>query len=270
MRRMSLPRPLVAAFVLVAACGGDGRSSGKQSMMNPGPTDPVLTPDDSVVYGHSASALYTVDPDTLKVMEVGPFQWPSGSDEMTDIALDGKGNMVGISFGAVYSIDKSNAKCTFLSTFQGDRFNGLSFIYADVADGSQEQLVGADGDGTVWKIDPMTGHQTILGNYGGSWQSSGDLVSVAGATYATVTSFLDPSDTLVKVDTITGNATAIGPTGVSGIWGLGYWRARLFGFTQTQGLVTININTGVATPVSNEGVSWYGAGVTTAAPTTVQ
>ena len=260
--------------MLLSGCAEDARGTGKTpTPVTPDPTmnGPIVQPaDDAVVYGHSATMLFTVDPDTLAVKPVANFVWPSGPDEMTDIALDKDGNMVGISFGAVYAIDKSNAKCTFLSHFSGASFNGLSFIYATVADVGQEILVGASTDGSVYKINPMTGAQTLIGSYGSGWGSSGDLVSVAGATYATVSGPFDSSDTLVTVDPTTGKATKIGSTGVSNIWGLGYWKQKLFGFTESSGLVLININTGAATPISNGGTSWYGAGVTTAAPTTVQ
>src|SRR5437870_2265465 len=61
------------------------------------------------VYAHSMDTLYQVDPDTLAVTMIGPFVWSTGSDRMTDIALDRTGNMVGVSFTKVYSIDKTNA-----------------------------------------------------------------------------------------------------------------------------------------------------------------
>ena len=227
----------------------------------------VVTPT-AFVYAHTDSMLYTVDPDTLAIAPVAAFGWPNGSDTMTDIALDHAGNMVGISYGSIFAIDKTTAKCTFLSTFQGGSFNGLSFIANST--GSNEILVGADLNGDLYRVDSSTGAQTLIGNYGSGWVSSGDLVSVEGATYATVIG-TGGSDILVKVDTATGKATQIGETGYNSIWGLGYWKQKVFGFTAQDGMVTIDVTTGKATPAPSQtgSISWYGAGVTTAAPITV-
>ena len=188
---------------------------------------------------------------------------------MTDIALDKDGNMIGVSATRVYAVDKSNSKCTFLSNFQGNEFNGLSFIAAD-QNGGTEILVGASASGDVYRLDPTTGAQTQIGSYGPGLGSSGDLVSVQGATYATARNIADDYDTLVKIDAKTGKATPVGSTGTAHIYGLGYWKQKLFGFSEQSGVVLININTGASTPVAGGGsISWYGAGVTTSAPITV-
>ena len=220
------------------------------------------------VYAHTDTMLYSVDPVTLAIASIASFKWPQGADMMTDIALDHGGNMIGISYSSIYAIDKTTAKCTFLSAFQGGSFNGLSFIAN--SSGSNEELVGADSNGDVYRVDPTTGLQTLIGNYGHGWASSGDLVSVEGSTYATVVG-TEASDVLVKVDPTTGVATKIGLTGARSIWGLGYWKQKLFGFTSLDGMVTIDITTGKATPAPSQSgnISWFGAGVTTAAPITV-
>src|SRR5690349_18516349 len=67
------------------------------------------------VYAHSMDTLYKVDPDTLAVSMIGPFVWSTGTDQMTDIALDRNANMIGVSFTKVYSVDKTNAHATFLA-----------------------------------------------------------------------------------------------------------------------------------------------------------
>src|SRR5262245_36699579 len=61
------------------------------------------------VYAHTASTLYAVDPDLLTVTTIGGFGWPGSSDEMTDIAIDATGYMVGISYTDVYAVDKDTA-----------------------------------------------------------------------------------------------------------------------------------------------------------------
>src|SRR5215210_7033671 len=91
-------------------------------------TEQVMT----FVYAHTSSQLYRVDPDTLGVTLVGNFTFAGGgSDQITDLAIDKTGLMIGISFTSVYRIDPSNAACTRLSQDLTGTFNGLSFVPAD-------------------------------------------------------------------------------------------------------------------------------------------
>jgi hypothetical protein len=219
------------------------------------------------VYAHSADTLYKVDPDTLAVTMVGPFVWSTGTDQMTDIALDRTGNMIGVSFTKVYAVDKMTAHATFLANLS-TQFNGLSFIPPAGPDPNlPEKLVGTTLDGSVWEINPMTGASTQFGAYGGDLTSSGDLVSVAGfGTVATVKHGTTGNDFLARVDPTTGVATVIGDTGFQNIWGVGFWKGRVYGFTDGMQFVLIDPNTGVATLQQASNVMWWGAGVTTSAP----
>ncbi len=221
----------------------------------------------AAVYAHSDAELYRVDPDTLKVQLVAPFTWPNGSDQMTDIAIDKNGLMIGISFDKVYSVDKDTAACTFLSNLDRS-FNGLSFVPAQMADPSgAEKLVASALDGSLYEVDPASGSSHLIGNFGGGLTSSGDVVSVSGfGTVATVKTTNGASDYLATVDTLTGTAKTIGATGVSDIWGLGFWKDKVFGFTSSNQFVLIDPKTGAAQVVSSGSVSWWGAGVTTSAP----
>ena len=219
------------------------------------------------VYAHTASELYKIDPDTLDVTLVAAFGWPNMlGDSMTDIALDKDANMVGISFGTVYAVNKDTAACTRLAALDR-QFNGLSFIPADEVGTGTEILVGAALDGSVWRIDKATGASTLVGNYNGGFTSSGDIVSVTGfGTVATVKGGAGGTDKLVRVDANTGVATLIGDTGFTDIWGLGFWKDKVYGFTDYNEFILIDIHTGVGTLVKTGNVAWWGAGVTTSAP----
>jgi len=249
-----------------AATGDAARDAGAGSD-GPGPLPDGPPAFFGAVYAHSATDLYKVDPDTLDVTPVGAFVWPPGSllEQMTDIALDKDANMIGISFGKVFAVDKDTAVCTFLANLDRD-FNGLSFIPADEISTGQETLVGAANDGSLYRIDKTTGQSAAIGAYGGGLGSSGDLVSVTGfGTIATATS-TGATDILVRVDPNGGVATPIGDTGVADIWGLGYWAGKVFGFTESGQFVLVDHHTGAASPVETGGVHWWGAGVTTSAP----
>ena len=260
--------------VLVMACGPNiGDPDGQDPNGNqPDGGSPNIRPDgappalEAAVYAHSSTQLYRVDPETLEVSLVGNFQWPLVADEMTDIALDKDGNMTGISFSRVYSVDKDTAECTYLSDLI-TQFNGLSWVPANSPDpNAPEILVGAANNGQVVEINPGTGAQTTIGAYGGLWGSSGDMVAVRDfGILATVTDGIG-TDRLASIDPTTWQATIIGDTGVGQIWGLGFWKNQVYGFTDTRQFVLIDVNTGVATPVETGAVNWWGAGVTTSAP----
>ena len=234
----------------------------------PDGANPDATPGfTGAVYAHSSSQLYKIDPHTLDVTLVAPFDWPTAlPDQMTDIALDKDANMVGISFDIVYSVNKDTAACTRLADLDR-QFNGLSFIPGEEVGTGQEILVGAALDGSVWRIEKSTGVSTQIGNYSGGFTSSGDIVSVKGfGTVATVKGGSGATDKLVRVDAITGVATLIGDTGVTDIWGLGFWEDKVYGFTDYNQFVLIDVDTGTSTLVKTGDVAWWGAGVTTSAP----
>ena len=221
------------------------------------------------VYAHTASQLYRVDPDTLAVTLVGNFTITGGgSDQITDIAIDKSGQLVGISFTAVYRIDPATAAATRLSQNLTGTFNGLSFVPADQlgTTGPDVLVATRNADGGVFRIDPMTGATSPIGNMGG-FSSSGDLVSVAGfGTLQTADNGFGP-DRLVRLAPNTFAATPIGTDiGFADIWGIAYWKDKVFGFTDGGQFITIDPKTGVGTLVQGNGPRWWGAAVTTAAP----
>lgn len=201
---------------------------------------------------------------------VAPFGWGSvGSDEMTDIAVDKNGVMIGISYSRVYRVDSTTAQTTLLSSSLGGTYNGLSFVPATMlGQTGDDVLVGTNNaDGRVMRIDPMTGAATQVGDMGGAFRSSGDLVAVAGfGTAQTVPG--SASDMLAKLAPQTFVATAVGSgTGYGQIWGVAFWKDKVYGFTNQSYFVVIDPTTGVAMSVTQTpGLMWWGAAVTTVAP----
>ena len=224
----------------------------------------------SKVYAHSATILYQVDPDDLTLTEVGPFVWPEGltGEQMTDIAVDAAQNMIGVSFGRVYSVDKETAECTYLADLS-DGFNGLSFVDGD-GTSDETTLVGATTSGEWYTLDMETGASSLIGTYGEEMSSSGDIVFIRDAgAYATVNHPDYTTDVLVTVDPSSGSATVIGETGFDDIWGIGYWGGQIFGFTERGEFILIDATTGLGTLVETLDASFWGAGVTTLAPVVV-
>ncbi len=268
-------RALSLVFLLVA-CGSPHRAG------NGGVDAPVGGGSDSAgggdggdgtvvyVYAHTDTTLYKVDPDTYAVSMVGDFVWPGGAtDQMTDIAIDSAGGMVGISFTQVYKVDPTNANTTLLSSALAGTFNGLSYVPADqIGQTGDDVLVATrNDDGAVFRIDPMTGAATQIGNMG-NYASSGDLCSVSGfGTVQTVDGVGNTGDILTKLAPMSFHATPIGTaTGFGAIWGVAFWKGTIFGFTNNGEFITIDATTGVGTLVQSGGPQWWGAAVTTSAP----
>jgi hypothetical protein len=191
---------------------------------------------------------------------------------MTDIAIDRDGLMIGISYTRVYRIDPQTAQTTLLSgTLQG-MFNGLSFVPAgqvSLPEGPDVLVGSRNTDGAIFSIDPMTGAATQVGNMGGSWVSSGDIVSVHGfGTVATVTTAGGlGADVLARLEPGSFTATPIGTsTGYNDLWGVGFWEGKVFGFAEAGDFVLVDTTTGAASPVETSVPRWWGAAVTTSAP----
>src|SRR6185436_536548 len=123
---------LSVLLVAAAACsteigepgGDDAPGTPDPSGGNNGNNDGSMT----YVFAHTATELYKVDPDTLQITRVGPFQWVGAADQMTDLAIDKTGRMIGVSFSSVYQVDPRSARTTLLSSGLQGSFNGLSFV----------------------------------------------------------------------------------------------------------------------------------------------
>jgi hypothetical protein len=246
--------------LLVAACGREASSGADAAVVLTDGATQVMT----FVYAHSASALYRIDPDALTVTKVGDF---STGEQMSDIAINRSGVMIGISFTSVYLIDPTTAKATKLSEGLGGYINGMSFVPAGHFGqvGDDVLIATRNADGNVYRIDPTTGVTKLIGSTG-TTRSSGDIVSVAGfGTMLTAENGAAP-DSLVRLAPQTFEATVIGSTGFDQIWGVAYWKNRIFGFTNFGQFIAIDPTDGKSTLIQSGGPAWWGAAVITTAP----
>jgi hypothetical protein len=271
---VSRVRGLLLVAIACAACGNSIRPGGTNDAhgvsgdgRGTGGGDSSGSPGTASIFAHTATTLYTVDPDSYAVTRIGDFDFDA-SEQMTDLGIDATGNLVGVSFFSVYKVDPVTAHCTQLSSSISRSFNGLSFVpAAAVGTTGADVLVGTeDLDDLVFKVNPTTGAATRIGAMGGGYSSSGDIVSVDGfGTVQTVPG--SPHDVLVRLAPSTFAATPIGTdTGFDNIWGLGFWKGKVFGFTNAGELITLDPHTGVGTMVASGGPAWFGAAVTTTAP----
>jgi hypothetical protein len=269
-------RTAIAFALVMAACGPSGGGSDDDD--DGTSTDASVTnadrPDiqeNAAVFAHTSSELFRVDPLTFNITLVAPFTGDAAGDMMTDIAIDSEGQMIGISYTRVYRIDSQTAVTQRAGTGTlPQMFNGLSFVPSILAFGLEgpDVLIGSrNTDGKVFRIDPLTGQQTEIGDMGAGYQSSGDIVAVRDfGIVATTGGTLGP-DTLVRLAPTTFAATPIGDnTGWSDLWGVGFWHGKVFGFAEGGDFVIVDTITGAATLVEGSSRAWWGAAVTTAAP----
>lgn len=221
------------------------------------------------VFAHSGDTLFKLDPVSKAVTVVGQFSGcPSA---VLDIAIDEDGKMFGTTFGGLFRIDRTTARCSFITS--GSYPNSLSFVPKGTLDPNVEALVGYD-EATYMRIDPTTGMQTTIGSLGDGYVSSGDIVSViGGGTYLTVQGE-DCNDCIVQVNPVTGTLLRkIGPLGHSDVFGLAFWGGSAYGFSRSGKLFEINLTNARASvipmPQAPSGLGFYGAGSTTAAPLTL-
>lgn len=262
----------VLVSVSVAACGPGPRQNPGDDDGNAdgGPTGDGSggsTEGTTYVFAHTSTELYKVDPDSYDITLVAEFDWPGIGDEMTDLAIDKTGRMIGLSFGAVYNVDPLTAKATRLSYTTGGQFNGMSFVPADMVGRTGDDVLVAtrNEDGQVFEVNPATGDISSIGDMG-QYVSSGDLCAVVGfGTAQTVEG--SSSDVLVKLAPPTFTAQpAPGATGFGDIWGVAFWKNKVFGFTDGGQFILVDPATGAGTVVKSGGPRWWGAAVTTVAP----
>ena len=104
------------------------------------PDVPAVAPDpNAVVFAHSSEVLFRLDPQTLEITEVGPFD---GCGLVVDIAVDGNHDLYAsttASGAGIYRVDPDTAACSLLVA--GTFGNNLSFVPPGVLDPEREILV---------------------------------------------------------------------------------------------------------------------------------
>ena len=189
-----------------------------------------------VLYVHDSSGkLGTVDVASGAVSLIGNM-----GVVMTDIAFDPSGNLFGLSFTRLYTINPATAAASLIGVHGIPGGNALVF-------GTDGTLYGAGAStNSLFAINRATGASSNLGNIG--FFSGGDLAFKDSKLY------LATSNQLVRVD-LTANAsgTVVGPFGFSNVFGLATAEnGILYGISGTQ-VFSVNTVTGAGTLVSNFG-----------------
>ena len=185
----------------------------------------------------SSGGLATVDVATGDVNFIGAM-----GAVMTDIAFSPTGNLYGVTFSGLYSINPTTAATTFIGNL------GISGANALVFSSSGTLYAASNTTNSLYTINTATGLASNLGNIGHA--SGGDLAFHNGNFY-----LASANNQLVRIDLSNlANTTAIGSFGVSGVYGLASGDNNvLYGVAGTS-VYTVDTATGLATnPISFAG-----------------
>ncbi len=202
----------------------------------------------ALAYAHSTDTLYEVRLPSGKVTKIGPTH-----AQLTDIALVSNTQLYGINYQTIYQLDTSTGDASFLAPV--DTSNMVAF---DVAPDGRLYVGGGQG---LYLLDLVAGITTPIASYPFGFSASGDIAVLQGRLLGTART--SPSagaiDSLVEFDVNTGDATVIGSTGSSCIWGLAAFGETLYGLTCQGQVLRLDAQTGAATVLSTGGPAFWGA-----------
>lgn len=189
-------------------------------------TAPISFTETDYVVHDDQGTLATVDINTGDVSIVG-----SMSVVMTDIAFNKDGDLFGLTFQKLYSIDPQTAVVTEIGSHGIPNGNALVF-------GRDGSLYGAGRlSGGIYRIDTTTATSTLLGDTG--YSSAGDLTFSGTEVYLAST-----SGQLVRVDLNNPvNSYVVGAMGVSNVFGIATSAGSVYAVAGTS-LYRVNTSTG--------------------------
>ena len=224
----------------------------------------------AVIYAHSDTELYSMDPTTQAITDIGAFDdGTSSTPVITDLAVDASGNVWVNSeseiFRAAVPSKPGPVKLTLVSKItvgSGQKFYALGFAPAGVL-GSAETLVAGDNLGVLYAVE-NDGSTVELGGFGADgsgnpYELSGDIVfytqNATARGLATVRSCQKggscstSNDILAEVDVAAMSAAYASKTpatslkkqflgsgtGYGRLFGVGAWDDAVYAFARASG-----------------------------------
>jgi hypothetical protein len=192
---------------------------------------------------------------------IGRIRTQSGMEPIvTDVAVGPGGALWAISFATLYRVDIQTGMAIEVGPLNVSTANALAFD-------AQGALYSATwDDGSLLRVDTITGAATRLGGFGSGFTSWGDLAFAPdGTLFAAVRSSLNDG-VLVTVNPQTGAAARVGSIGVGDVFGLAFVGTALFGLTAdlstgTGALIRIDTSTGAGAVIRPLTFDAFGGGV---------
>lgn len=204
-------------------------------------------------FAHTADELYEINPFSRSLVYV------TDVPDLWDFDTSTDGTLWGISRDTLWRFDSTTRQWVddaSLADF-GSEPNGFAI-------NSRSQAF-ATGENELFEINLEDGTWERVGSMGGGYISSGDCVVDKADTLFMTSDHLEDTDVLVRIDSATGVASAVGEVGTSRIYGLTAAWGFMFGVTSAGELVEINSATGEGEVIHVfEDKRWYGAASTPA------
>ncbi len=158
---------------------------------------------------------------------------------MTDIAFDPSGNLFGLDFTNLYTINSTTAAVSLIGAHGVDEGNALVFA----TDGTL--FAAGAGTTSLFTLSPGTGASTAIADIG--FASAGDLAFINGDFFLS-----SLQDQLIRIDLGSPTtASVIGSFGFSNVFGLATAEdGVLYGIAETE-VFSVNTGTGAGTLASD-------------------
>lgn len=250
------------------ACATDSDLDTIPDDWDPAPNDanwPGRTRPDTV-YAHTSSTLHALDVKTMSLNRIASFSFDvDGANLITDIAIDRAGVLWAISYNTLWLCHPQTGECRKQANLPTTNCNGLTFLPGAFFNEARDVLVGIEISG-AWRRLNLNGG-ILEGEYLGAYPnetSSGDVFSIEGVgTFAAVKRDGVSSDILVSVNPTRPDqmTDVVVLEGYQSVYGLAGWRGQLFAFDESGAVLIIDLETRAVSVLENEGISWWGAGV---------
>jgi Ca2+-binding RTX toxin-like protein len=200
-----------------------------------------------IYFSDALNKLYRVNPgsSTLDATEIGTLPV-----FMSDMALSASGQLYGISFGAIYKINKTTAQAILVSSH--DLFGANALFIAP----NGTAYAASFGSNGIYKINLANGHAEKLPLSASNYFSAGDITMLNGELVVATS-----DSKLVRVDAQTGATLGSVDHGIANLFGIVTVGNTLYGVADGS-LYKLNAVTGTSTLVADYDVqSMAGAAV---------
>lgn len=230
----------IALLVVLGACsyapsptgGGDDVTSGPDSTLPGDDARPAAKPQ---IYVGSETQFGIFDVETKTVSMVGPWivEGTNVGVTMYELTMGNDGDLLGISAppSTLYRVNTATGRLTKIALLDqpNEQFWGASTAPASSL-APVAEVFGGTPNGTLFRIDPESGHVSSVGAFGGGLSVSGDLVWVDGVGLMGTMNGGSCDDCLAKISTTTGQATVVKPLAMGDCYATGSVNGRLFVF----------------------------------------
>lgn len=288
--------------------GGDGSADSEPSPFKDASAGDSGTGGAALIYAHTDTELYTMDPKSMVVTLVGTFDdGTSTLAAVTDLAVNAAGDVWVNTTGAIFRAAVPSApgkvmltKVTDITLKSAQKFYALGFTVTGTL-GPDEKLVAGDNLGELYAVE-SNGSTVALGNFGtdakgNHYELSGDVMffavnglprGLATLRSCKGTTCTTTNDILAEIDVAAMEAAYTSKTpgnmrknllgsgsGFGKLFGIGAWSDSVYAFsrqgTNPAQLIQIGANGAgkVLQSFPNITSGWSGAGVTTSASVTI-